>query len=204
MAAWVLPTVVGVRSERVRKNSWNGTRLRRIPLPQRPEAKGLERGRTDAVGAAVHAEKESVGPGGNQVAVTVRTDTPVLVMLFDVTPDLLQVTDDLPAWAEKEIFGNHRPFATAASPWHSSGRCGPGLLLNLPACLPDGQPDDKQYDPHPEDLKEHQFHPSPPGARRSSSSVFYAFSILCQGLRSITSPSQAASAGLAVAAMIRS
>ena len=187
MAACALPTIVGVRSERAHKNSWNGTSLRRIPLPERPEAEGLERGRTDTVGAVVHAEKESVGPGGDQVAVAVRTDTPVLVMLFDVTPDLLEITDDVPAWAEKEIFGNHRRFATAASPWHTSWRRGPSVLfLNLPACLPDGQPDDEQYGPDPEDLKEHQLHPSPPGAQRSSLSVFYSFSILCQGLRSVT------------------
>jgi hypothetical protein len=84
-----------------------------LPLPERAEAEGLERGRTDAVGAPVHAEDESVAPGGDQVAIAVGTETPVLVMLFDVTPDLLQVTDDLPTWAEKKVFGNHHPLATA-------------------------------------------------------------------------------------------
>jgi len=196
--------VVGVRREKVGDKSWNGTRLRRLPLPERPEAVGLERGRTDAVGAVVHAEEESVAPGGDQVAVAVRAETPVLVMLFDVTPDLLQVTDDLPAWAQKEIFGNHRRFATAVLSSHTSGRRGPSVLfLNRPARLPDGQPDDKHYDPHPEDLEEYQLHPSPPGARRSLLSVFYSFSILCQGLRSITWSSKPALADLAVAAMIR-
>jgi hypothetical protein len=95
------------------RKSWDGSRLRRLPLPKRPEAEGLKRGRTDAVGAPVHAENESVAPGGDQVAVAVRADTPVLIMLFDVTPDLLEVTDDLPAWAQKEIVGNHRPLTTA-------------------------------------------------------------------------------------------
>ena len=186
-------------------NSCNGTRLRWITLPEGPEAEGLERSRADAVGAAVYAEEESVGPGGDQVAVAVGAETPVLVMLFDVTPNLLQVTDDLPAWAEKEIFGNHSRFATAVSSWHTSGRGGPSVLfLNLPARLPDSQPDDKHYDSHPEDLEEHQLHPSPPGARRSSlSSIFYSFSIRCQGLRSITWSSKPALADPAVAAMIR-
>src|SRR3970282_799171 len=106
-AACVVPMVVGVRREKVGDKSWNGTRLCRFPLPERPEAVGLERGRTEAVGAVVHAEEESVAPGGDQVAVAVRVDTPVLVMLFGVTPDPLQVTDDLPAWALKYIFCNH-------------------------------------------------------------------------------------------------
>jgi hypothetical protein len=46
-------------------------------------------------------------------------------------------------------------------------------------------------------------HPSPLGARRSLLSVFYSFSILCQGLRSITWSSKPALADPAVAAMIR-
>src|SRR3990172_4604813 len=108
-------------------NSWNGTRLRWITLPEGPEAEGLERSRADAVGAAVYAEEESVGPGGDQVAVAVGAETPVLVMLFDVTPNLLQVKDDLPAWAEKEILviivGSLQPFLHGTRPGAAGLRC---------------------------------------------------------------------------------
>lgn len=82
--------------------------LRNAPLPQRPKPERSKGGRTNAVDAAVHAEQKAVGlPSGDLVAAAMRTDTPVFVMLFNESADLLETGDDLAVWAQKEIFRDH-------------------------------------------------------------------------------------------------
>lgn len=82
--------------------------LRNAPLPQRPEPERSKGRRTNAVDAAVHAEEKAVGlPSGDLVTAAMRTDTPVFVMLFNESPDLLEIGDDLAVWAQKEVFRNH-------------------------------------------------------------------------------------------------
>lgn len=46
-------------------------------------------------------------PSGDLVAAAMRTDTPVSVMLFNESADLLEIGDDLTVWAQKEIFRDH-------------------------------------------------------------------------------------------------
>jgi hypothetical protein len=85
-----------------------GCGLPDLPSPERPEFEGVERGRANAVGAPVHAEKESVGlPARNEVAPAVGTETVVGIMLFNVAADLVETRHDLAARAEKEVLGNH-------------------------------------------------------------------------------------------------
>jgi hypothetical protein len=44
---------------------------------------------------------------------------PVFIMFFDVVPDVLEIAEDLTAWAKEEIFGDHVPL------WLWSGPAGP-------------------------------------------------------------------------------
>ena len=47
-------------------------------------------------------------PGGDQVAAAEETEIAVIVMQFDIPPDLLQGAEDLTGWRKKEIVSNHR------------------------------------------------------------------------------------------------
>ncbi len=100
----------------------NREELRGPPRPERPESECLRRGGANAVNAAVHAEKESVGLGSaDQVAAAVRTEAAVIVMLFDVAADLLGITNNVATWGEKEIFGDHGVSA-GVPPWYRFSR----------------------------------------------------------------------------------
>ena len=99
-----------------------GCGLPDLPSPERPEFEGVEGGRTNAVGAPVHAEKEPVGlPARDEVAPAVGTETVVGIMLFNVPADFVKARHDLTARAEKEVLGNHgTPLVTVPR--------GPGFL----------------------------------------------------------------------------
>src|SRR3990172_5809951 len=101
--------------------------LRHLPLSSRPGPERLERGRADAVDAAVDAEEEVPPFAGHQVAAAVRALAAVAIVLLDVPADVVGVNEDVAARAQKEEFGNHGP-----------------LLLNLATGIPVGEPRDQE------------------------------------------------------------